>query len=410
MLKRIIPFAFLFVAICGSAELSPNEIAAANPLFDSSVADSLNCDFHNNDPWMGYDLQFHFTYWMTCPRDQFQANDKVSTYIRIKRLSDVSAAANQPVVMKDGPIDVRVQHFSGILPAGAVDKFSAMSDIPLGGPGACSIEFLMVSQSGHRFSKKWDAQIQLPKLEPSEPTINWDGKLFPDGVPVTVLLNITPVLSGDSLVFGGDQKRYPVDVLNAVLTKIRPKTINIYAFNLQQKNEILHRDNADLDCLIQLANLLLSLHSQARDVMSAPNPQISTDFLLKYFKQTAAEPGIVVVASSTTLPFIQKISKQEVAANVGRPTAKIFSLEYYGLKKKHDDLDDYPTPDELEGRDNPSNYKNYRPPNEPSDANLAGGDDLIARTTFYLDGKVFRIRTAKDLDNAAKKIVSNIHR
>ncbi|HEV2426075.1 MAG TPA: hypothetical protein VGZ29_14690 [Terriglobia bacterium] len=316
------------------------DVQRVNRLIDRGPgAQRLNCTITPAKPFMDFQFRFNAGFTIGCPLKIFVGQKtRLSTYIRV-------TPEGSEAVLLSGTSDV---------PAMPADMAASASprklnqDIELSGEfslgdGRYRVELVTVDDQERACVKTWKvdaarrgglqpAVILKPgSVEPAE-FVPWKGKLVPNGLRITVLLDVAPVNPREPKLRAWD-RTFLLDSLSALLRQLPCKSVRLAAFNLDQQQELFLEDSftggEEFDRL-ERAMERLELGTVSYSLLQRQQGWV--DMLFQHVKQeaSAAQPSdAVIILGPATHWRLKVINKGQMAALKGRvePT-HFFRFEY----------------------------------------------------------------------------------
>jgi hypothetical protein len=280
--------------------VAPGDKQRVNQLIDRGAgAQRLNCAVTPAKPFMDFQFRFNAGFTIGCPLKLFVGKkSRLSTYIR------VTPDEGAPVLLS-GANDIPA------MPAdmAATDPRKLNQDIELSGEfslgdGRYLVELLTIDDQERTCLKKWKVDsgrrhdppppTTILKPDTVEPTefVPWGGKLQPNGLRITVLLDVAALDPREQKLRAWDRS-FLLDSLAALLRQLPCKSVRLVAFNLDQQQELfreprftgggefdglesamerLELGTVSYKLLQQQQGWVDMLFRQVRDEMSAPEP------------------------------------------------------------------------------------------------------------------------------------------
>ena len=394
--------ALLSLALHASAQtlVPAQEIPDVKPLFEASKDSSLLCSFFFDGPSIDLDSKIKTGYEVNCRRDQFDPDDKITTYFRIQEKD------GNPIFLKDGPILI-----SG-LTLTKQRKRSKKAPINFYGRGflglergTYSIQFLMRTEAGRTFRTEWNADAEFPALVlPSEiaaaqenpasfPT--WKGKLSPHGISLSILLNID----------GYFNLHASLGLLDSLLNHTEPKSVNLVVFNLERRMVIVQQNNIDRQAFRAIAANLPGMLPR----IGNPKPvesQVVADFLAQLVdKQTQGGPRTVAILGHTALP-VPTDASAELVARIKRSSSRFFYFEADDNDVLPDGPREIALPNLMDLRNFFGNNLCLLSSPEVVQTPVFRPKDFIGHFVRDLGGTIFQFRDDEQFENAMRKMRS----
>jgi hypothetical protein len=364
---------FGFAVPSGAQELVPPEqIPAVNQLMDREAKEnSLKCAVHHWGPILGLDLRYHAGFSSFSSARQFAIGDALVALLRVTPQGGV------PVLLGDSfkipPV-----------PRGIKARVAAKSEVNITGAfavglGRYRVELLVVDQRGRKFYKRWTLktsthgkQAAASALAPLtvKPLVadNWDGKLQPQGVRLTVLLDATATSVNAAKL--RNEAFLLLDLLASLLRQVPCQSVTLVAFNLDQQREVFRQEHFDAEGFAKLSAALRQVQFSTISYQALQRGSWAK-FLLRITDEqiSANDPADAVVFVGASTHFVEKLPK-ELRPSLTPGASHFFYFEYYGYR--------VPLPDAI---------------------------DYLTRN---LKGTVFRINSAEEFGKAIQKMLAQL--
>lgn len=337
---------FGFALSLGAQELVPPEgIPGVNRLIDSQAKhNALKCGVHHWGPILGLNLRYRTGFSIFSGFRQFAVGDALIIFLR---------------VTPQGGAPVLLGHSFQIppVPRGITDRVAAKSNVNMigafaVGPGRYKAELLVIDQRGRSFYKRWKLKTSTPSKQALAsalgpltvkplPADNWDGRLDPHGVRLTVLLDATATsvtaakLQNEAFLL--------LQLLASLLRQVPCQSVSIVAFNLDQQREVFRQENFDAAGFAKLSAALRQVQFSTVSYQALQRGSWSK-FLLRMTEEqiSANNPADAVVFIGASTHFVEKLPK-ELRESLAPGTSHFFYFEYYGYRVPLPDAIDYLT-------------------------------------------------------------------
>jgi hypothetical protein len=324
----------LFLLACSAPAqrlLDGSSSRMAAQFFDANLPDhTLHCDLRPTKPTLSYTFQFLAGYEALLPLDQFGGGGhKLSVLARITPTAG-------------GEVKEFVQHLQlPRLPDKAKNSLQITGGFAMG-PGEYHVE-VGVIDSLKRFSRKdWMLRVEPKKNEREVPfeiasnTVEplvyraWDpeGARSQASKRITLFINVAPLFPGHSSLQGFD-RAILLRTLTSLLRQIKPKSVRLVAFNLDQQKEIFRSDDFDADEFFRLAEALENLQLVTVDYRVLQNKSGSTQLVQKLFLDEFRSPtqsNAVILLGPVSTDANKPQLKQLIASSAVR-LPPVFSLQ-----------------------------------------------------------------------------------
>ena len=329
--------AVLAIVVTFSADLThaqslvpPEEIpAAARQIGSHPRKNTIRCEriYLTSVSNLGFDLRYSTGFNLELVMQDMSEGGKLEARIR------VTPEKGEPVLLGeyfDIPTDAQAlstlpQPVRGPIVASVSGSFAI-------GPGKYKVEILLVSPENRTFFKEWSV-----KTEPSSGFVGftkantveevaprrWDGKLDPNGIRLTVLLNATAISASKARL--GDFS-FLLTLVKTILERVPCRFLRIVAFNLDHQVELFDRDGFTADGWGDLEAALKNVQLSTIDYHTL-NAGSEPDFLTHLVEKEISAPADAVVLVGRRTHFFSKTPEQIKASLVGGG-AKLYYLRY----------------------------------------------------------------------------------
>ena len=364
---------FGFALPLGAQELvAPEEIPGVNRLIDSRVKQNLlKCVVHHWGPILGLNLSYRMGFSILSNVRQFAVGDEGFVFLR------VTPQGGAPVLLG--------QNFKiPPLPRGLAVRVTAKPDVNMigafaVGPGRYDVELLMIDRRGRSFYKPWKLKTSSYSKQAVASALgpltvkplaadNWNGKLDPEGVRLTVLLDATATSVAAAKL--RNEAFLLLQLLASLLRQVPCQSVRIVAFNLDQQREVFRQENFDAAGFAKLSAALRQAQFSTVSYQALQRGSWSK-FLLRITEEeiSANNSADAVVFIGASTHFTEKLPK-ELRESIAPGPAHFFYFEYYGYR--------VPLPDAI---------------------------DYLTRN---LKGTVFRINSAEEFGKAIQKMLAQL--
>jgi len=273
--------------------------------FDANLHDrTLHCELRPTKPALSYTFQFLAGYEALVPLDQFSGGGhKLSVLARITPAG--------------GEVKEFAQHLQlPRLPEKTKNTLQVTGGFAMG-PGEYHVEVGLVDSLKRYSRKDWMLRVEPKKNEreiPFEIASNtveplvyraWD----PDDVKsdtskrITLFINVGPLFPGRSSLQGFD-RAILLRTLTSLLRQVRPRSVRLVAFNLDQQKEILRSNEFDANEFFRLAEALDNLQLATVDYRVLQNKfgstQLVQKLLLDEFRSPTQSDAIILLGPVST--------------------------------------------------------------------------------------------------------------
>lgn len=312
----------------------PDEISAVEKQISSHPRkDTLECDeiyltrFSN----LGFDLRYHAGFYLRLSLGQMPAGGKVEARIRV-------TPKNGPSALLSEYFDIpSVSQALRMLPQSPGPIVASMSGDFVTGPGKYEVELLLISPDNRMFFKRWGYKtdstgfegIMKPNTVGEALPNRWDGKLDPNGIRLTLLLNATA-----ESPFQAQLRDYHflLTMVKTILERFPCRSLRIVAFNLDQQGELFRRDGFTLEAWDDLEAALKGARLSTIDYNTLRSLSKS-EFLTLLLENEVSAPSDVVVVVGRRTHFLgkpQPRSKTPLRAG----NTRLYYLRYDGHEYK----------------------------------------------------------------------------
>jgi hypothetical protein len=257
----------LVFAPCVKSQVAVNPAVRdrVNRAIDASKSNkSLACEVDPWGPTLGFNFIYTSGYILRVKLDQVTPGERLNAYIR------VTPKGSSPLVLREF---FNIPTLASGMPApdskALKNAYLTTSGAFNVGPGEYAAELLLVDRAGHGCYKHWNMKTgKYPENIGPSPLasetaaqlagVSWDGKLDPNGVRLTVLLDAGPMNPYSSRLYAWD--RAPLlQGLASMLKQIPCRSVSVIAFNLDQLREVFHDETFDSNGFSELAVSLRNL-------------------------------------------------------------------------------------------------------------------------------------------------------
>jgi hypothetical protein len=308
------------------------EAADVNKLIDSKKnQNSLPCHIIVAQPTLDFNLRFLAGFIFTTSFNEFGVGDDLLTLVR---------------VTPDNGLPVLFARSFKIptLPRGVVGTGTMTTTFSIGGgfvlgEGRYKVELLLLDKRERSHYRQWNLKTKTIRASDTRQTTppltvaaieaqNWDGKLDPKGLRLTVLLDATPPTEYAATL----RNRILLEqILNSLLEQVPCQSVKIVAFNLDQQAEIFRREKLDPAGLTELATSLDNLQLGVIPFQALERGSW-LEFLLRIIREQnpTVNPSEAVVFLGSSTHLFQKPSK-ELQDSSAIKNAHFYYFEYYGF-------------------------------------------------------------------------------
>lgn len=372
MSKTLALLGLLTLSVSSRAQvaLTPSEIPAVNEIIDSRAKqNSLKCDVRPWSPFLDFNFRYETGLVLSAKFGQFAPGEQPVTYLRVIPRGASPVIFRAFLELPSVPPDMSRAIDLKKMPLTMSGAFNI-------GEGRYSVELLLLNRQGRSCYKRWnlntprynDTAVPLAlspgSVAPLVPD-SWDGKLDPNGVRLSVLLDAAPMNPYAAQLYTWDRALL-LHAIASLLRQVPCQSVRIVAFNLQQQREIFRQENFDAGGLAKLATALKHLELASLPYQSLRRGSASKFLLRLAQEQTSPDSSDAVLFLGPLLPADQNplAPRRELA------TPRFFYFEFC-----------------------------------PVGAHFP---DSIEHLTKSLHGSIFRISSANDLALAIQKLLAQL--
>jgi hypothetical protein len=384
----------------GQDLVAANQMEYVKQLFENKRdQNSLKCHVHPWGPVFGFNLEYRAGFLLSPESAQVALGEKLVGYLR------VTPEQRAPVLLA---VSYNLPATPPQVADGQPFTFTLTGDFAVG-EGRYEVELLLLDSKKREFYARWKLRTSGHAVDSTLKSFTvaavlpdgWDGKLDPNGVRLTLLLDATES-SPKAARLRPFTRDYLMKVLGTILREVRCRSVKVVAFNLDEQNEIFREDNFDSGGYAELGIALRKLQSSTVSYRFL-EPSAWQKFLVGLTEKqiAAADRPDAVVFIGTPTHFVQKPPAPQPAPSGRR--VSIFYFEYFAVLPVFIDGNSYPAEFPTGGaiRDVPDG--GYYAPSAVSST-----PDAIAHLTQELHGTVFRIASPKDVGPAIQKMRAEI--
>lgn len=183
------------------------------------------------------------------------------------------------------------------------------------GPGKYKVELLFFSPDNKTFFKKWTfktepdagfAGLMKPETVSEAPQSRWAGKLYLDGIRLTLLLNATGTSASQARLW---DSHFLLTMVSTVLGQLPCRSLRLVAFNLDQQVELFQRDGFTLEAWSDVESALQATEFSTIDYRNLL-PNTPSEFLAHLVEQETSTPVDAVVLVGRRTHFLGKTPPQ----------------------------------------------------------------------------------------------------
>lgn len=334
---------FGFALPLRAQELVPPEpIGSVNRLIDSRVKQNLlKCSVHHWGPILGLNLSYRTGFSIFSNFRQFAVGDALIVFLR------VTPEGGAPVLLS--------QNFKiPPLPRGMAGRGTGKPNVNMigafaVGPGRYKVELLLIDQRGRSFYTPWKLKTNKQGVASALGPLtvrplaadNWNGKLDPKGVRLTVLLDATATSVAAAKL--RNEAFLLLQLLASLLRQVPCQSVKMVAFNLDQQREVFRQGNFDAAGFAELSSTLKQVQFATVSYRALQRGSWSKFLLRITEEQTSADnPADAVVFIGASTHFTEKLPK-ELRESLAPGPSHFFYFEYYGYRVPLPDAIDYLT-------------------------------------------------------------------
>ena len=313
--------------------VAPSEIAAANQIMDSKVKqNSLKCELTPWRPFLDFTFRFEAGFLLSTRLGQFAQGDEPITYLRIIPQGATPVILRSVTELPTIPADMARKMDLKSLGKIRMTTSGAFNI----GEGRYSVELVLLNKQGQSCYRRWNLQavnhartavplVMEPRSVTSVVHSNWDGKLDPNGVRLSILLDAAPMNPLAPKLHAWDRALI-LQTLASVLKRIPCQSVEIVAFNLEQQREVFRQEKFDAEGFEKLATTLKHLELTTVSVQSLQRGSAG-NFLSKIVREQISEPtpSDVVIFLGPATRFDQK----PLAENLETAGQRFFYFELH---------------------------------------------------------------------------------
>jgi hypothetical protein len=374
--------------------VAPSDITQVSKILDSSTkGGALQCQFKSSDPFLDYDLRYEVAFFVSTSTEQLRPGDQETAYLR---------------VTPQGGTPVYLTRTFELAPDANREKIPQLTATVGGefnvGGGRYLVDLALVDQQTVSCYKHWDLEtgkysgafpaLYGPHTVQARDNASWSGKLDPNGIRLSVLVDVVP-FNPSSQRLGGQDRSILQQSLATLLRAVPCRSVNVTVFNLDQNAEVFRQEGFDSRAFDHLLKVVLPNLEFNTAPYQALQPGSKQEYLVKLVQEqmSAKEPFDAVVflganaASKQNSPIV----------NLGTITPHFFYLEFFpppSTQRIH-----FPkvNEDTVTGDVYTTNSSIVVPVGDRS-------PDMVEHLTKDLHGTVFRITSPKDLISAISKM------
>jgi hypothetical protein len=274
----------------------PKKIADAARLLGTLHGEPLDCDVQQIGPHFIFSLRLRAGY--VCHLPLARPEVQGQKWLALTRITPRQRNSS-PVYLSD-----TVQ----LPPGGSSQLEAAVEGSYWLGEGRYAVKFLMVDGRGDGCRAKWQIDARLnPGVHDLKPVLargtvasSWNIEAPRQrGKPIgrlTILLHAASLQQTQTLLSAMD-KSMLLDAVVALMDEVPAGPVRLVVFNLEQRREILRKDDFTLDALPEVAEALNAVQPATVDYSTLRNPGGTADFIEHLVNEEiqAAEPSGAVV-------------------------------------------------------------------------------------------------------------------
>ena len=419
MYKSLGVLLLIAVAIPSGAQVlvTPTDVSNAKRLIEAnSGQNTLNCEVRPRAPILDFDVRYEATFVISADMAQFDPGDVATSYLRVSPQGGSPAYLSQfytipPVASEQGVTD------SATLRSKLLIRIVSGFDL---GEGHYAVDFVLVDQHSRSCHRHWT--LQTPKYAGAIPVAlsprtvapilppGWNGKLDPNGIRLNVLIDAEPSNSRAAKLYPMDDLQL-LDTLATLLRNVRIRSVQVVAFNLEQRIEIFREQQFNSKSFGDLDNALQRLQLDVTSYQALQRGGAQA-FLLKLTSEQAADEHPFDAVAFIGGRALEHDSPQ--AQRLAPASSKFFYFEFDRAVRR------LPMNTMLTSPYNPmggtidgvaqsgNDCIGCEPPNPPFTETAAPVPDSLERLTKALHGSVFHIESAKDLASSIPKMLAQL--
>jgi hypothetical protein len=373
--------------------VAPTETASVRHALDShQKKHSLDCFVEPWGPSLDFNFFYQTGYQLSIDMKQLTPGEAVDGYLRVTPQGGAPVLLEQPIAIPAEPKD-SLGTFQSLnrrrFQLTGLGRFSV-------GEGKYSVELLALSAEGRSCYQQWKIQTKKypdasvpPAMAPRSVApmrpIDWDGKLDPNGVRLSVLLDAAPLNRFAARLHSSD-RAFSLQALRALLNDLPCQSVQVVAFNLDQQTSIFRQEQFDSS---GFAKLTLAL--QGLQLSTVPIESLKRGTNMEYLRQLTREQVASGQFDAVVFlgPNLQATYDNPQMPPLEKTSTRIFYFEGYAPITAD-------PPPQIAAR-----YLRVMQPENPF-------PDSIEYLTKQLHGSVFHITTAKDLAVAIPKMLAQL--
>lgn len=278
---------------------------------------------------LGFDLRYHAGFYVRFPMAEMPEGGRLEARIRV-------TPKNRTPVLLDEYFDIpAVSQALSTLPQPARGPIVAsIGGNFVTGPGRYTVELLLLSPDKRMFFKQWAVKTEpssgfVGLMKPNTvdevlPT-GWDGKLNPNGIRLTLMLNATATSASQAKLW---DYHFLLTMVKTILEQVPCRSVRIVTFNLDQQVELLRRNDFTSDGWDELAAALKGAQLSTIDYHALGLGR-EPEFLTHLVENEISAPSDAVVLVGRLTHFLGKTPTQ-IKPLLSSGTPKLYYFRYDG--------------------------------------------------------------------------------
>ena len=276
---------------------------------------------------LGFDLRYHAGFYLRLPLGQLPAGGKLEARIR------VTPKNGAPVLLGEYFDIPSVSQALSTLRQSPGPIVASMSGDFVTGPGRYEVELLLISPDNRMFFKRWGFKtdptgfVGLTKANTVDEALpnRWDGKLNPNGIRLTLLLDATATNASQTQLW---DYRFLLIMVKTILGLLPCRSVRIVAFNLDQQVELFRRDGFASDGWKDLEAALKGTQLSTIDYRTL-SPASEPEFLTHLVESEISGPSDALLLVGRRTHFLGKTPK-DIKPSLLAGAAKLYYLRHDG--------------------------------------------------------------------------------
>jgi len=311
--------------------ISAEDLPQIAPLFDTQGSkNTLHCSVIHLGPMLDFTLRHEVGILANLTAEEATPGNRLVLFLRVTPLDGQARFFGEnfdvPPIPPEALRSAGAKHLDRI-------QFQMSAGFAIG-EGRYAIDLLMKDREQHACRKHWTvktprhSKLASPSLPPNtvapmDPE-HWDGRLYQDGVRLTVFLHVAPINPDASKLHAWDNS-FLLQSLATLLTQIPCQSVRVIGFSLDKQEKVFYEEHFDSRSYGKLVD---TLHQQefATVRYQALQRGRGTRWLMSLVhEQTSGKsPSDVVVILGPTSRLTDK-----VFAEASDASPHFFYFEYY---------------------------------------------------------------------------------